>query len=78
MIAGDSSQLSSCTYEEIYLVSLQGLSRATDISSSDAEVRKNGIKLLSSAIKVIFSFAILPPLQRHFSPTRNAHIPDGG
>ncbi len=42
--------------EKIPLVLLQGLSRATDISSSDAEIRKNGIKLLSGAIKAIFSF----------------------
>ncbi|KAK9909828.1 hypothetical protein WJX75_008097 [Coccomyxa subellipsoidea] len=30
-----------------------GLSRATDISSSDAEIRKNGIKLLSGALKAL-------------------------
>ncbi|CAL8467552.1 g7090 [Coccomyxa elongata] len=30
-----------------------GLSRATDISSNDVEVRKNGIKLLSGAIKAL-------------------------
>ena len=31
---------------------MQGLSKATDISSSDADVRKAGIQLLSGALKV--------------------------
>ena len=29
----------------------QGLSKATDISSSDAEIRKRGMELLSNALK---------------------------
>lgn len=31
---------------------LQGLSKATDISSSDADIRRAGIQLLSGALKV--------------------------
>ncbi len=46
---------------------MQGLSRATDISSSDAEIRKNGIKLLSGAIKVIYLQPFYHPAKK-FKP----------
>ena len=38
-------------YKEV-TVQVQGLSKATDVSSSDPDVRKAGIQLLSAALKV--------------------------
>lgn len=53
----------------------QGLSKATDISSSDAEIRKKGIELLSKALKVRGSHHLLQCLRWWLCPIRTCGLP---